>query len=420
MKVYKFGGASVRNADGVRNLANITAGESGRLFVIVSAMGKMTNALEGVLDMFYAGQRDGAMSRLVAVTDYHDGIISDLWATKGYEGKARELYAELENIIMHEKPESRNYEYWYDLIVSYGELLSTTIVSEYLNGIGQENLWVDMRRYFITAGRHRDANIELEESASRLRPVIDAAPQRLFIGQGFIGTNADGETTTIGREGSDYSAAVAGYILDAASVAIWKDVEGILNGDPKIFSDTTYIPEMTYLDAIELAFSGAQVIHPKTIKPLQNKNIPLHVKCFMDASAPGSIIKDEAAKIEVPILILKPNQVLFTIRPEDFSFVLEERFAQIFAMLAEYNIKVNLVQNSAVSLSLCMDASRYLDDVAAKLKSEGFNVLYNTGMELLTIRGYTPRELELYAEDDSVYLSQRTRRNIRIVRRKAE
>lgn len=410
----------MRNAEGVRNLANIAAAERGPLFIIVSAMGKTTNALEGVLEPFYEGRREEALARFAPVQDYHDDIIAELWPGEEYGGRAKALYNELESILFRENPAEKSYEYWYDLIVSYGELLSTAIVSEYLESAGQKNLWLDMRGIFVTTGRHRDANIEIEESATRLRPAVESSGGRLFVGQGFIGATEGGEVTTIGREGSDYSAAVAGYILDAESVTIWKDVEGILNGDPKIFAETTYIPEMTYLDAIELAFSGAQIIHPKTIKPLQNKNIPLLVRCFTDASRPGSAIKESAPKMNVPILILKPLQILFTIRPKDFSFVLEERFADIFALLAGYNVKVNLIQNSAVSLTLCMDSTRYLDTVAAELERNGFWVKYNTGMELLTIRGYTPHELEMYAEGSDVYLSQRTRKNIRIVRRRRE
>ena len=419
MKVYKFGGASVRNAEGVRNLARIVSGEKERLFVVVSAMGKMTNALEGVLEMFYAGRKDDAIARLAAVQDYHDGIIADLWGKNAYEGTVPGLYAELETLVYGEDPVAREYEYWYDRIVSYGELFSTTIISEYLNLSGISNIWVDMRRYFVTSDRHRDANIDIDASAARLVPLVETSAERLFIGQGFIGATENGETTTIGREGSDYSAAVVGHILDAESVAIWKDVEGILNGDPKIFDNTEYIPEMSYLDAIELAFSGAQVIHPKTIKPLQNKNIPLHVKCFVDPSRPGSVIRETAEHIEMPILILKPNQILLTIRPDDFSFVLEERFAQVFGLLSQYNVKVNLIQNSALSLSLCMDATRYLSEIIDELKGYGFHSVYNTDMELLTIRGYTPVEIAKYAEGEDVYLSQRTRRNIRIVRRAA-
>lgn len=409
----------MRNAEGVRNLAKIVSDEKERLFVIVSAMGKMTNALEGVLDMFYAGRREDAITRLAAVEDYHDGIVADLWQKNAYEGGIARLYAEIEKLVDGEDPALGEYEYWYDRIVSYGELFSTTIISEYLALAGMSNLWVDMRRYFVTSDRHRDANIDLDSSAARLVPLVDFSTERLFIGQGFIGATESGETTTIGREGSDYSAAVVAHILDAESVAIWKDVEGILNGDPKIFDNTEYIPEMSYLDAIELAFSGAQVIHPKTIKPLQNKNIPLHVKCFIDPSRPGSVIQEQAEPIEMPILILKTNQILLTIRPEDFSFVLEERLAQIFGLLAQYNVKVNLIQNSALSLSLCMDASRYLSEIIDELKGYGFHSVYNTDMELLTIRGYTPVEISKYAEGENVYLSQRTRRNIRIVRRAA-
>ena len=247
-----------------------------------------------------------------------------------------------------------------------------------------------------------------------------SSTERIVIGQGFIGATEWGAPTTIGREGSDYSAAVAGYILDAESVSIWKDVEGILNADPKLFPDASYIPELTYLDAIELAYSGAQIIHPKTIKPLQNKGIPLYVKCFLDPSKPGSVIRATvAAPISVPILIIKHNQTLLTIKPEDFSFVLEERFAQIFTLLEKFHVKVNLIQNSAVSLVLSIDASRYMEDIVAALHDEGFTVTFNTDMELLTVRGYTPEQHALYGEAEGVYVTQRTRRALRILRKKS-
>lgn len=418
MKVYKFGGASVRSADGVRNLARIVAACNDRLFVIVSAMGKTTNALERILDAFYEGRRGEALQKMQDTVDYHNAIIADLWGAPALPARIAGLYAELEETLATGNPSSRGYEVWYDRIVSYGELLSTTIVSEYLASEGMPNRWVDMRECFVTNARHKDANVDMERSAARLLETVNGSAERLFVGQGFIGATEDGAPTTIGREGSDYSAAVAGYILDATDVTIWKDVPGILNGDPKRFSDVELIPRMSYLDAIELAYSGAQIIHPKTIKPLRSKGIPLHVRSFVDPSLPGSVICEGVEKNhDLPIFILKPAQVLLTIQAADLSFILEERFASIFALLEQYMIKVNMIQSSAVNLDLCTDRSRHLDELTEKLRAEGYHTTYNTDMELLTVRNYTPQQVRDLAQQPDVYLTQRTRRTMQIVRR---
>ena len=401
MKIYKFGGASVKEAAGVRNLANIARQTEGKLFIVVSAMGKTTNALEKIVDAFWGGRTGEAVVAMQAVVDYHAGILADLWGEPHLPQRVRGFYEE-----------------WYDRIVSFGELISTAIVSDYLNydGIGCE--WLDMRRMFLTTNRFRDANIDIEASTPRLQRAVELAGERIVVGQGFIGATEQGATTTIGREGSDYSAAVAGYILDAESVSIWKDVEGILNGDPKIFDNVTYIPELTYLDAIELAYSGAQIIHPKTIKPLQNKNIPLYVRCFVNPSLPGSVIKESISKpIDVPILILKKNQTLLSIKPKDYSFILEERMAEIFAIMEKRRAKVHLVQNSAISMALCIDSSRYLTEIVDDLHEKGFEVKYNTDMELLTIRGYKAEDIHKFAEDESVYMTQRSRKVVRILKK---
>ncbi len=417
MKVYKFGGASVKSADGVRNLLEIISGES-EIFIIVSAMGKTTNALEAVLESFYAGDRETAMAGFETVKEYHDGVMGPLFGCGVRPEAVKRLYEEFEKMIGEGDPASAEYELWYDRMVSYGELISTTIIAEFLNRSGKPTRWVDMRRCFVTDSRHKDADIDIAASAAPFLEVVRRSEERVFIGQGFIGGAPDGETTTLGREGSDYSAAVAANILDAESVSIWKDVEGILNGDPKIFDDVQYIPELTYLDAIELAYSGAQIIHPKTIKPLQNKSIPLYVRPFGDKTRPGSVIKGEIARpIDLPILILKRKQVLISIRPMDFSFVLENRRAAIFAELERYNIKVNLIQSSAVNLSICVDTSRHLAEVVERLKGDGYRVVYNDDMELLTIRGYNRELIDRYAEGDDIYMSQRTRRTVRIVRK---
>lgn len=416
MKVYKFGGASVKEAAGVRNLANIARNSEGHLFIVVSAMGKTTNALEKIMESFWNGRTGEAVVGMQGVVDYHAEILADLWGEPHLPQRVRSFYEELEEIITVANPASKSYEEWYDRIVSFGELISTAIVSDYLCYAGVGSEWLDMRRIFLTTNRFRDANIDIEASAPRLRRAVELSSSRIIVGQGFIGATEQGATTTIGREGSDYSAAVAGYILDAESVSIWKDVEGILNGDPKIFDDVTYIPELTYLDAIELAYSGAQIIHPKTIKPLQNKNIPLYVKCFVNPSLPGSVIKASIEKpIDVPILILKKNQTLLSIKPQDYSFVLEERMAEIFHILEMRRAKVHLVQNSAISMALCIDSSRYMEEIVADLHASGFSVKYNTDMELLTIRGYTPEHLHRYADAEGVYMTQRSRKVLRIL-----
>lgn len=418
MKVYKFGGASVKSADGVRNLKYIVEDEKD-LFIIVSAMGKTTNALEAVVDLFMAGRTSEALAAFGETAAYHNGIIADLFGDASVPRSVEKLYDEARILLKTGKPTEEEFEKWYDVIVSFGELISTAIISEYLNSAGVRNKWVDMRRCFITDSRFKYANVDIETSTVLLRKEVEEARENIFVGQGFIGATIDGETTTLGREGSDYSAAVTASILDAESVSIWKDVIGVLNADPKIFPETTFIGELTYLDAIELAFSGAQIIHPKTIKPLQNKQIPLYVRPFGDKFASGSVIKGQiASPIDVPILILKRNQVLMSIRPKDYSFVLEEKLGSIFAILEEYNIKVNLVQTSAVNMSLSIDRSRRMDELIKALEADGFYVTYNDGMELLTIRGYTVPYLEKYSRnDDSIYLAQRTRKIVRIVRK---
>lgn len=400
----------------MRNLANIARNSEGPLFIVVSAMGKTTNALEKIMESFWNGRTGEAVVGMQGVVDYHAEILADLWGEPHLPQRVRGFYEELEEIITVANPASKSYEEWYDRIVSFGELISTAIVSDYLCYAGVGSEWLDMRRIFLTTNRFRDANIDIEASAPRLRRAVELSSSRIIVGQGFIGATEQGATTTIGREGSDYSAAVAGYILDAESVSIWKDVEGILNGDPKIFDDVTYIPELTYLDAIELAYSGAQIIHPKTIKPLQNKNIPLYVKCFVNPSLPGSVIKASIEKpIDVPILILKKNQTLLSIKPQDYSFVLEERMAEIFHILEVRRAKVHLVQNSAISMALCIDSSRYMEEIVADLHASGFSVKYNTDMELLTIRGYTPEHLHRYADAEGVYMTQRSRKVLRIL-----
>lgn len=416
MKVYKFGGASVKNADGVRNLRSIVSDEE-NLFVIVSAMGKTTNALERVFAGVQKRDLAAAAAEIEALRSSHAAIIDDLYHGPHRIEAVEALFDELEVLVAKNDYRSEDAELWYDAIVSYGELVSTRIISDYLNHSGLPNKWIDMRRCIVTQQRHKDASVDLEASAPLLQAEVKNASENVFIGQGFIGGAPDGTTTTLGREGSDYSAAVAAYILDAESMAVWKDVDGVLNADPKIFPDARHIAELSYLDAIELAYSGAQIIHPKTIKPLQNKNIPLYVRPFGDKRKPGTVIRGSSARVDIPILILKRDQVLLNVRPRDFSFVLEERLAEIFSLLAKYRIKSHLVHNSAVNLSLCVDNSWHITEAMQALRADGFDVMHIEGMELLTIRGYTMELFNKYALEPEVYVRQATQSTLRIVRK---
>lgn len=387
------------------------------MFVVVSAMGKTTNALEAVVSAFVAGERKTAIEQLGRSEEYHRELCCGLF-TKGFPDEARHWFDKLRGMLSIETAKEVEYDYWYDRIVSIGELVSTTIVARYLEQEGMNVTWLDIRKNFITDNRHRDANIRLDISTKLLSKAIrEGNPETVFITQGFIGATADGQTTTLGREGSDYSAAVAANILNAESLTIWKDVDGILNADPKFFTGTRLIPEMNYLDAIELAYSGAQVIHPKTIKPLQNKNIPLFVRPFGNPGAVGSrIFPEKEGRIDTPVLILKKNQVLISVRPRDFSFVVEDKLPEIFELARIHNIKINLIQSSAVNLSLCVDNCRRLERFGTELRKQGFRVVYNERLELLTIRGYDERSLARHTSTDGIFLVQKTRRNARIVR----
>lgn len=418
MKVYKFGGASVKTADGVRNLHKIISDER-QIFLIVSAMGKTTNALERIFRAVQQADDTTRQAEIDALRQYHAAIIDDLWHRPTRLEEVEALFADLEAFAARGDYRPEEAELWYDRIVAYGELLSTTVIARYLNAAGMRCRWLDMRQCFITEQRHKDATIDIEASTPRLKAAMAEGEQPdLFIGQGFIGGAPDGTTTTLGREGSDYSAAVAAHILDAESMSVWKDVDGVLNADPKIFPDARQIAELNYLDTIELAYSGAQIIHPRTIKPLQNKNIPLYVRPFGDKRKPGTVIRSMSLPIDMPILILKHDQVLLTIRSRDFSFVLEERFAAIFSLMECYRLKVNLVHNSAINLSLCIDNSWHIDEAVAALRADGFDVMKIADMELLTIRGYTPALLGKYAQGRDVFISQSTQATVRVVRKR--
>lgn len=414
MKVYKFGGASVKSADGIRNIVRIVSGVEGNLFIVVSAMGKTTNAMEIVLDNFMKADRSASLEKLAEVEAYHAEIIAELF-TEPAKGNAavKPLFDELKGFITNGVGD--DYDRWYDRLVSYGEVISTKIVSEFLAESGVDNAWLDMRGLLVTDSNFREANVRMDESQVRLKAAADYSKNRIYIGQGFIGANIKGDPTTLGREGSDYTAAVVGNLLAAESVSIWKDVPGILNADPRIFENTVHIPELTYLDAVELAYSGAQIIHPKTIKPLENKNIPLFVRPFGNPTGEGSVIKAKTQKpIDVPVLILRKNQVLVTVRPRDFSFVLEESLSKAFAVMNKHRLKVSLIQSSAISISVCVDNTRYLTGALDELSNE-FKVNYNENLELLTIRGINKEIIAQTTSGRDILLSQKTRRTARFL-----
>ncbi len=416
MKVYKFGGASVKDADGVRNLLDIVRPES-ELFIIVSAMGKTTNALERVFEAMQRHEPDTALERVAEIRDYHKRIIDDLYGAPTRIMRVELLFEQLCNTVRNTIYRTADAELWYDTIVAFGELISTTIVSEYLAREGVENCWIDMRQTFLTAQRHKDADVNLEATAYRLTRAMKQSEKRLFVGQGFIGGAPDGTTTTLGREGSDYSAAVVASVIDAESMTVWKDVDGILNADPKIFPDSRKIDRLNYIDTIELAYSGAQIIHPKTIKPLQNKNIPLYVRPFLDKSRAGSVICVDAPRVEEPILILKRDQVLLRLHSRDLSFVLEEKFATVFSTFENYRIKTNLIHNSAINLYMCVDSSWHIDEAVGELRGEGFDVDKTEGIELLTIRSYNDELYRRYAFSDDILIKQTTPHSLRLVRK---
>ncbi len=407
-KVYKFGGASVKNAEGVRNVEKIVrlAGAQD-LMVVVSAMGKTTNALERVVEFLDAGKEEQALTQWIDIIDFHVAIMKELGLQPGSDIR-------LQGEIPYDPAKSLDENY--DQIVSLGEIMSTQIVAVYLLKQGLSVEWWNMPKLLRTDDTWREAKVDDATSAELIRSGWNR-PQRpaVVVTQGFIGGTADGRRTTLGREGSDYTAALLGNYLDAESVTIWKDVPGILNADPRLEPDTVLIPSLRYKDAVELSYSGAQIIHPKTIRPLENKHIPLFVKPFGEPNAAGSCIsEDGVGPIDIPVYIWRKNQILITMRAKDFAFVLEESLSEIFDIIHRHRLKVSLIQSSAVTISVCVDNTRFVPDALAELQQH-FNVTYNENLSLLTIRGTTPEILERAKAGKTIMLSQTTRRTARLV-----
>ncbi len=415
MKVFKFGGASVKDAGSVKNIASILRNCDENLVVVISAMGKTTNALERVLHAYMAGENDTAAIELKAVHDYHFSIARELM-----ENDKHPLFSELDHIFysigkrMEEKPKS-GYNEEYDQLVSWGEVISTLIVSNFLEKAGIQNQWIDARQFLKTDGTFREARVDWDLTSRLASERFDFKRAPLYITQGFIGSTLNNLTTTLGREGSDYTAAILAYVLNATSVTVWKDVPGVLNADPKWFDNTVMLEKISYIDAIELAYYGASVIHPKTIQPLKNKGIKLFVRSFLNPGEPGTVIGEEKYEKLIPSFIFKIDQVLLHVRPTDFSFIAEDNLEKIFRSFAGFGLRINLMQNSAISFDVCVnnDKSR-IPGVIAELEKE-FRVSSTMGLELITIRYFDDATIARVLVNKDLLLSQRTKSTIQMV-----
>jgi aspartate kinase len=388
MRIFKFGGASIKDAAGVKNVASIlTSNGYNDILVVISAMGKTTNALESVIHHCYH-QTGEVKTALQVVFDYHNSILSELSESSDIFGieEINQLFIDLEQIVVRQRNPD-DYDFLYDQIIVYGELIATKIVSHYLLSMGIENQWVDARDFILTDSRYRDARVRWEETEKAIQSqLITISQKNLVITQGFIGKGNHGESTTLGREGSDYSAAIFGSVLGAESITIWKDVAGVMNADPKKFENAVLIPSLTYNDAIELAYYGASVIHPKTIQPLKANHIPLFVRSFLNPTAPGTKVSDEDYRIEVPCKIHKDNQLLIEISTKDFTFIAEDHLKQIFQAMSENKVRCNLMQNSAIVFRCVIDNKENKHKPLVKeLEELGLAVSVKTDLELLSI-----------------------------------
>lgn len=425
MRVFKFGGASVRDPEGVRNVASIIKNHGGpSLIVVISAMAKTTNALEKLTQHYMEGHLEEMMKLFEEVRQFHLDIARGL-----FEDLKHPAFFHVEQTFFHllryieEKP-SANYNYEYDRIVSTGEIVSTQIVSHYLNHVEVRNQWFDARKLIITDASFRDARVDwiLTSQAVKkalmpyLKPAEHSNKPDIVLTQGFLGATTQGFTTTLGREGSDYSAAILAYSLRASEVVIWKDVPGLLNADPKLFDQTLLMPNISYQEAIELSYYGATVIHPKTLKPLLSRNIPLKVKSFYQPSEPGTIINENSENdSQVPSYIFKFNQVLASIFPKDFSFIAEQNLSRIFSDFAKNGVKINLMQNSAISFSVCFDRDRINTPALLRDLEKNFNVKYNFNLGLITIRHYEKAKVESLIKGYEILLEQKSRTTLQLV-----
>lgn len=423
MKVFKFGGASVKDAHAVRNVAGILkANLHEPLVVVLSAMDKMTNAFEKLATYAYYREFDKMQKQFQEILDFHFIVLRELFPDNIHPAHehVKLLMSEAEKICQLENKES--FDFFYDQIVPFGELLSTSIVSSFLYESGLNHALLDARHLIKTNSTWRDASVSWPETKEQTTATIDSvlhsqdAEVKFILTQGFIGADAEGKSTTLGREGSDFTAAIFAFVLDAGEVVIWKDVPGLLNADPKIFAETVKIERLSYSDAIELAYYGAKIIHPKTIKPLQNKKIPLVIRSFAAPELPGSLISDGHGKYElIPSYIFKFDQILISITPRDFSFINEENLFAIFGVFSSYRIRINLMQNSAISFSVCIDGGRVEFPSLIEALQEKFLVKYNQALELITIRNYNQDCIDRVVNNRTVLLEQRSRSTVQLL-----
>ncbi len=411
MIVYKFGGASVSSGAGVRRVCEIVSRCDDKLVIVVSAMGKTTNKLENILEKLIVKDFDAARSLCQELLQFHTDIMEELNLKTIF---IEHIYNNIIEFIEDDKFRDRDYEYRYDAFVSFGEILSSTVLSIYLTSQSVANKMLDMRDIIITDSSFREANVDMEATSQRLHRAMQLG-FNIYVTQGFIAGDIKGNTTTLGREGSDYSAAIVANVLYTTSLTIWKDVDGVFNADPKEFPDAVCLAQIPYSYAVELAFCGAQVIHPKTIKPLENKGIPLYVKSFSSDVAPGTIINSEDIRITKPFLIKKKDQILITIRPKDLSFISEFLFSDITHIFESFKQSINMAQISAVSISLSTDSTRYFDELVAKL-SDKYVIRYNKDLEILTIKNFDADLLAREKEGRSIFLEQRTRTSVKLLR----
>lgn len=414
MRVFKFGGASVRDAKSIKNVVNVLqeVGHQNTLLV-VSAMGKTTNAMENIVDAYFT-DKSLLPSAIQEVIDYHQAILRDLFPSSNhavYES-VKILFDEVQGFLTWNK--SPKYGFVYDQVVGYGELISTTILSAYLNEIGIQNQWLDVRSLIKTNDNYRDAKVNWEKTQQNVTEKVDKS--KLNITQGFLGSDDNNFTTTLGREGSDYTAAILAYCLNADEVTIWKDVPGVLNADPRYFEKTELLNNISYREAIELAFYGASVIHPKTLQPLQRKEIPLHVKSFINPKDKGTTVgKGVGIEPKVPCFIVKKNQVLMKLSSLDFSFIVEDSISELFKMLHDHRMKVDLIQNSAISFSVCVDNKfGKLEELLNLLKSR-FKVVHHEGVSLYTIRHFDTEAITSLQKGKDVLLEQRGKETVQLV-----
>ncbi len=418
MKVFKFGGASVNSVERIKNVGDILKlYPNEKLLVVISAMGKTTNALEKVVDAFYQENRQEALRLFEQVKTQHLTTAKYLLVTNylACEEQLRTIFTEVE-WLLYDKP-VREFDYYYDQVVCAGELLSTSIISAWLNETGLQNIWVDVRDVFRTDDRFRDAGIDWPITQEKVKQIILPLFQQtnIVLTQGFIGATDENESTTLGREGSDYSAAIFANLLEAESQTIWKDVEGVMNADPKQYPAAQLIAELNYTEVIEMAYYGAQVIHPKTIKPLQNKQIPLYVKCFLDPGLPGTVIKKQALKNLPPIIVLKEKQVMMQMKSKDFSFVGEHHVGSLYHLFEKLGIKPNLTQNGAITFTCVLDDRPDKIEKLALEASALFDVEVMKALDLLTIRHYNQAVFEELTAGKIILLRQQTQETIQVL-----